>query len=123
MILLDLDNFKDINDKHGHLKGDEVLVEVATILGAMTRKTDIAGRWGGEEFLVVCPSTQKDGAARLAESLRLAIEAQDKEIVFTTSIGVATIKNGESIRQLFHRVDQALYQAKVQGKNCVIVAD
>jgi diguanylate cyclase (GGDEF)-like protein len=59
IILLDLDNFKAINDKHGHLKGDEVLVQVAKTLKAITRKTDFTGRWGGEEFVVVCSSTEK----------------------------------------------------------------
>jgi polar amino acid transport system substrate-binding protein len=123
LVLLDIDNFKRVNDECGHLVGDEVLVSVSSVLRASTRKTDYAGRWGGEEFVIVCPVTETEGALLLAEHLRAAIEAEGEELGYTASFGVATIRPEEKTHELFHRVDRALYKAKQEGKNRVVSAD
>ncbi len=121
IILLDIDHFKRINDAHGHLVGDQVLIEVSRLLQANTRETDIVGRWGGEEFMIICAQTDQDGALRLAENLRKAL--QDKRIAVveqaTASFGVCSYRSGELSAQLVERVDAALYTAKADGRNRV----
>ncbi|MEH0665891.1 GGDEF domain-containing protein [Vibrio scophthalmi] len=122
VILVDLDNFKLINDKWGHNMGDDVLISVAKSLQLSVRKVDEVGRWGGEEFLVICTNTDLDGAAKLAEKLRSQIEALDiASISITASFGVATVKSHETIKQLLARADHALYQAKHAGRNSVYI--
>jgi diguanylate cyclase (GGDEF)-like protein/PAS domain S-box-containing protein len=122
LIMLDIDHFKSINDSHGHQIGDKVLKEIARLIGANIRKTDVAGRWGGEEFLIICPHTGAEGATATAENLRVGIEShvfQDVSSV-TASFGVASYRSGDDPDSLMKRVDDALYQAKRSGRNRVI---
>ena len=124
VVLIDLDKFKQVNDTYGHQVGDEVLQETGRILRENTRKADTAGRWGGEEFILVCPETDIKAAEKLAENLRQVIEKHrfDKIDRQTASFGGAQWDIGESYKQLLKRADQALYQGKAQGRNCVVTA-
>ncbi len=120
LIMLDIDNFKVINDTRGHLVGDEVLVSMANDLKDNIRKMDVIARWGGEEFVILCAHTSCDDAFTIAEKLRLIIsESTTSQVPFTASLGVAQFSEGESIDNLLSRVDHALYAAKDDGKNCV----
>jgi len=122
LIMLDLDYFKSVNDSYGHQVGDEVLIEAAQILQQSIRKTDAVGRWGGEEFLIICPDTDAQGGAQLAESIRSKI-AQHRFSVAghrTASLGVSHYHTSDSAKSLLERADSALYQAKQQGRNCVV---
>jgi len=123
IILLDVDHFKQVNDAHGHLAGDEVLVGVARILEANTRSVDVVGRWGGEEFLVIAPSTDVDQAVLAAEKLRLALEGAEFPLIGrrTGSFGVAGYGAGDTAGALVSRADAALYAAKKAGRNRVEV--
>lgn len=125
LIMIDLDLFKSINDNWGHDSGDKALVSVSQELKRITRKVDEVGRWGGEEFMVICPETELLDAYQLAEKLRGAIEGLkiDERFSVTASLGVVTIKKGEFIRQLIIRVDKALYEAKDKGRNRVVALD
>lgn len=122
LLFVDLDHFKTINDAAGHAAGDEVLVRVGELLRDSVRASDQLGRWGGEEFLVLCPDTDRAGAAALAEKIRLAIE-QDRGICepgLTASIGVAvSADDEETVDSLVARADAALYRAKESGRNRV----
>jgi diguanylate cyclase (GGDEF)-like protein len=121
VLLLDIDKFKAVNDTWGHTVGDEVLVSFARLLTAETRDVDIVGRWGGEEFLIVCIDTDRDGALAVAEKLRAAIAAHEFPTIGrkTASIGVACIRKGDTITDLIARADTALYRAKEAGRNRV----
>lgn len=121
IIMLDIDHFKSVNDEHGHLVGDSVLKEMASLLKKNVRNIDILGRWGGEEFLVICPETTLEGAMTLAENLREKIAEYDFETVGnkTVSMGVAHFRNDESGDELVKRADDALYKAKEGGRNRV----
>jgi len=128
LIMLDIDDFKQVNDTLGHLAGDVVLHEVAAALQDMIREIDVAARYGGEEFAVLLPQTGREGAASLAERLRIAIAERD--IVFagapiegiTASFGVsAGPEDGMGQLDLVASADAALYRAKRQGKNDVVV--
>lgn len=121
IILIDIDNFKRVNDELGHLMGDKILIEVAQIGQRIVRGTDTFGRWGGEEFLVVCPQTELQGAVNLATRMRQALEeypfsSQRKQ---TVSAGVATIEGEQDVDALIHKADMSLAHAKVNGKNQV----
>ena len=122
-IMIDVDNFKLVNDQHGHLAGDEVLRTVATILQEGTRTEDIVSRYGGEEFVVLTPGIGLAGAMALAERLRVSIEKMDLRrmngsVRVTCSFGVATYDAADPVA-LIHHADAALYSAKSRGKNCV----
>jgi two-component system cell cycle response regulator len=125
IVMADLDHFKRINDEHGHLAGDAVLVHVAQILGKLLRTTDVAGRYGGEELIVLLPQTEIDGAASLAERIRAGVESSPCEsgegtrLPVTVSIGVAQLERGQDARRLVARADAALYEAKGAGRNRV----
>lgn len=121
MILVDIDYFKQVNDTHGHQIGDSVLQEFSQILSTNIRATDIVGRWGGEEFLIICSQTDSDGALALAENLRKIIENFSFTTVHhkTASFGVSTYHDDLSVNLLFANVDQALYRAKENGRNRV----
>jgi len=125
IILLDIDKFKSINDTYGHNAGDSVLVTLAGILKSSVRKIDIAGRWGGEEFLIFCPETEIDGATVVAENLRQKIESHIFEIErkVTSSFGVAEYKKGELAKDFIRSADDALYLAKQKGRNRVEMAE
>ncbi len=124
VILLDIDFFKKVNDTYGHQAGDAVLVEVADIIRKKIRTTDVAGRWGGEEFLIICSHTGLEGASELAERIRFAIASHQFEDVgqVTSSFGVAMLIQNELEKELMSRADMALYEAKQAGRNRVQVA-
>ncbi len=125
-LMLDVDHFKRVNDQYGHLTGDHVLKEVALIIKESIREIDIAGRYGGEEFCVVLPDTDLEGALLVAERIRKAteqrlIKAYDTAIKVTLSIGISTYPaNGKQIEELMDKADWSLYRAKAHGRNCVI---
>ncbi|MFV0561990.1 diguanylate cyclase [Malaciobacter mytili] len=120
IIILDIDHFKKINDKYGHICGDEILKEFATILKSNIRETDRVGRWGGEEFLIILPHTNENEATILAEHLRETIEDFSfyKNIKVTASFGVYECTVFNDI-QCIENVDKALYSAKNSNRNCV----
>lgn len=123
--LIDLDRFKQINDRYGHAAGDTVLKAVATHIQQNSRATDRFFRFGGEEFVLVMATTDNEGALINAERLRamiagLSCVSEGTEIPVTMSIGLASAKSGDDLRSLLHRADQALYQAKSAGRNCVV---
>jgi diguanylate cyclase (GGDEF)-like protein len=120
-VLLDIDHFKSVNDKYGHPVGDQVLVDVARLLAEGTREVDVVGRWGGEEFLIICPDTTFDGAMAAAEKLRELISNHSFSVVGskTASFGVATVRTNDTIPALMARADSALYLCKANGRNCV----
>lgn len=121
LIILDLDHFKAVNDEHGHQLGDKVLIHLARLLQDNTRETDVVGRWGGEEFMVICTHTALDGALNLAEKLRLLLQECAFPVVGprTGSFGVSAYRAGDQARDLVARADAALYTAKHQGRNRV----
>ncbi len=124
LIMLDVDHFKPINDHYGHAVGDQVLTGLSSLVKANIRATDMFARWGGEEFLLVCRDTELHEAAGLAEKLRTLLAAREFEQVgrITASFGVATLRQGETLDEIFNRVDQALYKAKAEGRNRVEVS-
>lgn len=121
VILADIDSFKAINDAQGHHVGDQVLQKVAVILQQAIRSVDTIGRWGGEEFLIISPNTELDGARALAEKLRHAVEESSAIPTghLTSSFGVAQCRDGEEMADLLARADKALYRAKDAGRNRV----
>lgn len=126
LLVLDIDHFKRINDSCGHDTGDRVLQELAALLRRHLRATDWLVRWGGEEFVVLLPSVDSGEVERIAENLRMAVEAHSfGECVpapVTVSVGVALHEPGEDFGALFKRADEALYQAKRSGRNRVVIA-
>lgn len=127
VLLIDLDHFKRINDTYGHLIGDEVLERLGQMLRGSLRRSDLAGRFGGEEFCVVAAHTNADSARAFAERIRrmvgeLNFAPQGKPPFHVTcSIGVATADEATTATQLLARADEALYRAKNNGRNCVCV--
>ncbi len=125
LILLDVDHFKTFNDTYGHDAGDKVLRQLVNLLDQYTRKQDVLCRWGGEEFLLLCPNTDAKSAVVLAEKIRqLVSEARiemDEQVRLTASFGVCQIRAGEPYIDAFVRTDRALYQAKDQGRNRVML--
>jgi diguanylate cyclase (GGDEF)-like protein len=128
VVLADLDDFKSVNDKYGHAAGDEVLKAFAGALRKTARESDVAGRWGGEEFALVLPGTDAAGGARLAERARTAIEERKVEMpngdlcAVTASFGVAAFPESHELGEILAAADSALYAAKGKGKNRVVVA-
>lgn len=122
ILLCDVDFFKSVNDTFGHLIGDKVLIEIAGVLYATIRETDIIGRWGGEEFLVICPGTDKTSAMLLAERLRKAVEGYSfiSNQQQTLSIGISSFSPKDSDVSMLGRADNALYSAKNGGRNCAV---
>jgi diguanylate cyclase (GGDEF)-like protein len=124
-VLMDLDHFKEINDSHGHEKGDLVLQQVASVLKQLCRQTDVVSRFGGEEFLVILSGTDLHGAEISSEKIRKALD-EDVHDDFagiprvTASFGVAQWHPSEAdFKDTLRRADRALYQAKRKGRNCV----
>ncbi len=127
LVLADLDNFKDINDRFGHPVGDEVLRAFARTLGDTVRESDVAARWGGEEFALVLTGTDINGGVRLAERARAAIEAvtlhaPGGDVTVTASFGVAAFPDTGELGELVAAADSALYAAKRDGKNRVALS-
>jgi diguanylate cyclase (GGDEF)-like protein/hemerythrin-like metal-binding protein len=123
LILLDIDHFKQVNDQHGHAVGDEVLRELAKVIRNNIRTSDMLFRWGGEEFVILAPSTNYQSASKLADTLRARIEQHEINTAgnITVSLGVAEHVSGESENAWFRRTDEALYAAKNSGRNRVVV--
>jgi diguanylate cyclase (GGDEF)-like protein len=121
VIMIDIDKFKQVNDRHGHHIGDHVLITIAKLLEANTRETDVIGRWGGEEFIVICTQTDQPGAVKLAENLRQTLQCQAIPVVNqkTASFGVATYQLNDQLADIIARADAALYEAKRKGRNRV----
>jgi diguanylate cyclase (GGDEF)-like protein len=120
---LDIDFFKKFNDTHGHQVGDEVLRQVAKVLKAQSRETDLPCRYGGEEFGVILPTTDAASARIVAERIRLAIEesatvCDGKSLKVTCSIGMSQFESGDDVGRLIRRADEALYASKKAGRNC-----
>ncbi|MFC4455374.1 GGDEF domain-containing protein [Deinococcus sonorensis] len=123
VILFDLDHFKLVNDTYGHEYGDVVLQRTGAAVRDTLRRGSLVGRWGGEEFLVVVPSTTVDEARTMAERLRLSIAGiSDERHAVTVSLGVAQVRTGESLQGFLKRADEALYAAKHAGRNQVKAA-
>ena len=126
LIYFDLDDFKRINDTHGHEVGDRTLVELAKTVGDQLRELDVFGRLGGEEFAILLPGNEKEEALCLAERLRAAIEShaigiRNGSIRCTASFGVAATKGGRmDLEELIKRADKAMYSSKAQGKNVAL---
>jgi diguanylate cyclase (GGDEF)-like protein/PAS domain S-box-containing protein/hemerythrin-like metal-binding protein len=122
LVIMDLDGFKQINDKHGHLAGDRVLRGFCELARSCLRTTDLLGRWGGDEFVALLPGSGIHGAELLAERLRITVEMSslEKDVHFTISVGVAMHHVGEDLSALVARADAALYRAKQAGRNRVV---
>jgi diguanylate cyclase (GGDEF)-like protein len=126
MLLVDIDDFKSLNDRFGHAAGDELLMGMARIMGDLVRESDLLARYGGEEFVVLASNTDLNGAYQLAEKIRTSI-AETSFILddsmrptrITVSMGVAQFRG--SRKDFFHAADRALYRAKAMGKNCVVM--
>jgi len=122
VILIDIDFFKDVNDTYGHISGDLFLVEFATILKNNVRKSDVVGRWGGEEFLIILPHTELESANKSAIKIQNIIRTYtfSKVGTKTASFGIAEFHEGMSIEQLLDNADKALYQSKAEGRDKII---
>jgi diguanylate cyclase (GGDEF)-like protein len=121
IIIVDIDFFKQVNDKYGHNQGDITLKEIATILKDEVRESDHVARWGGEEFLVICPETDIDGAYTLAEKIRKIIDEYPFTNIHhkTASFGVTTCRDDCTFESMINRADKALYKVKAEGRNKV----
>ncbi len=119
LILLDIDLFKKINDEYGHPAGDKVIKQLAENLKTNVRDEDAVGRWGGEEFLIICPGLDAQNALKLAERLRQDIQVYyaNHSKIATCSFGVTTWRNNDTAATIINRVDKALYQSKEAGRN------
>lgn len=131
LVMIDVDNFKHFNDTHGHMKGDEALRNIASILHGKSRKCDVVARYGGEEFAIIMPDTSKDNSKLFAERLRNEVErfyAEDSAIApdkrLTISAGIATYPEDALTKdELISMADTALYRAKHSGKNRIYLAN
>ena len=122
LILLDIDHFKKINDDYGHLVGDEVLIRFAEILRKNINENDIIGRWGGEEFLIICKNTHIDKAEKLAIRLKTIIENEDFKLrKITASFGISEGKKELTLKNILANADKALYKAKENGRNQIVL--
>lgn len=126
LLLLDVDHFKKLNDRYGHLAGDQVLATIARALRGATRREDIVARFGGEEFAILLPSTSMDDAIQAAKKVReavarVSISRNNQQITVTVSGGLATIESNERVDGLIQRADSALYAAKAAGRNCTFL--
>lgn len=124
ILMIDIDFFKSINDTFGHQKGDEILKELARLMREIFRDTDMIGRWGGEEFIVILANTSVEEAYKVAEKLRSEVESKlhiESQSV-TISIGIGSLVQHENVDQMLKRVDEALYSSKENGRNKITLA-
>lgn len=123
LIMIDIDFFKTVNDNHGHPIGDEVLNQIAKVISNNLRKSDIFGRYGGEEFLIICVETNANDAFTLSEKLRLAVGSHKFDDIGykTISLGVTNLKIADTAETFIKRVDLALYKAKEEGRNKTVI--
>jgi diguanylate cyclase (GGDEF)-like protein len=121
VILLDVDHFKDVNDEHGHQIGDKILIELADVLQYSTRKTDMVGRWGGEEFMIILPNTACNEAMEVASLLKSRVEYSNfcEHLNITISLGVGELRTYLTIPEAINYIDAALYHSKKNGRNKV----
>ena len=124
LMMIDIDFFKKVNDSFGHQCGDAVLQTVAAKVSSVIRKTDVVARYGGEEFCCLLPETGLESAGVVAENVRIYVEEmetqfQDQTLKVTISIGFASMRESDTVETLIKRADEALYQAKHAGRNCV----
>ena len=124
LLMFDIDWFKKVNDKYGHLAGDFVLAQLSALVKTLLRDSDICGRFGGEEFIAILPQTKVAGALKLANKINKAVQDydfsfQDTKIDVTISVGVTSVGNDDSLLSLIDRCDNALYDAKKNGRNRV----
>lgn len=121
LILIDIDHFKNVNDTYGHSVGDQVLIELSGILKKESRGTDVIGRWGGEEFIIVLPNMSEEDAYAKAEKLRVTVSEHIFDIVgqVTISMGVGEVDKDDDLKDFFVEIDKALYKAKENGRNRV----
>jgi diguanylate cyclase (GGDEF)-like protein len=125
LLLLDIDHFKDYNDKYGHLEGDKVLVRFSQIIKSCLRTNDSAYRYGGEEFTVILPETAGEEARTVAQRIRAALEAEPfspaggEKVTVTISIGLTEYHHKEELSTFIQRADQAMYRSKRSGRNKV----
>jgi diguanylate cyclase (GGDEF)-like protein len=118
LIVLDIDCFKQINDKHGHDAGDRVLQQIAQVVRSVVQPSDFPVRWGGDEFAVLLPDSPLSQARAMAEKIRHAVESFPFDVgPVTVSLGTALLSSDRSVHSLFQRADRALYEAKRQGRN------
>ena len=124
MIIIDIDNFKKINDFYGHQMGDEILQRLTSTISSLIRDTDIFGRIGGEEFSLVLPETPKQSAKEFAERMRACIENEKHPNIerITVSMGLTQLYDDDTFESAFSRADIALYAAKNNGRNCIVCA-
>jgi diguanylate cyclase (GGDEF)-like protein len=120
IVILDIDHFKKFNDKNGHSAGDDLLIKVSNILVECSRDQDLAVRYGGEEFLLVLPSTSLEKATILVERIQDSIK---ESTTITFSAGIATHNDKMNFEQLLEKADQCLYAAKTSGRNRFVLAD
>ncbi|MCB1774025.1 MAG: diguanylate cyclase [Gammaproteobacteria bacterium] len=128
MLVLDVDNFKQVNDQFGHKSGDKALTMIARVLGEKRRETDLVARLGGEEFVVLLPGAPAPDALRIADDMRVAVancglHANKQPVAITVSGGLAMFAAGDTPEQVFERADRALYRAKGNGKNRIDMAE
>jgi len=125
LIMIDVDHFKQVNDQFGHQVGDQVLIQFASIIQKSIRVTDVACRWGGEEFLVICPHLDGDETARVANKVLDVVRHYNFPVVnkVTASMGVAAFTTGQSLEQVIRLVDDRLYEAKRSGRNRIVASE
>ncbi|MDO3387702.1 GGDEF domain-containing protein [Gilvimarinus sp. SDUM040013] len=125
LVMFDIDHFKRINDRRGHLEGDKVICRVAEILHNHSREQDVLSRWGGEEFLLVLPHTSTQQAHQVGEKIRQRIFNDEyftaKKLTVTISLGIAAMGSEQSFEHALRRADDCLYRAKAMGRNCSVV--
>jgi diguanylate cyclase len=126
LLLIDVDHFKKLNDRHGHLAGDQVLATIGRALRGAIRREDAVARYGGEEFAILLPSTSLEAAIQAAQKVReavarVAVERNNQQLAVTVSGGLATIEANERVEMLIQRADSALYAAKEAGRNCTFL--
>jgi|GEM_PF-2394358 len=122
LIMIDIDNFKEINDTYGHIIGDEILIHLVNLINTQIRESDIFARFGGEEFIILLPETELSGSVELCEKIRTYIEntlfSDGKiSVPFTISLGTSELQNEKLLRELIQKADTALYQSKLNGRN------
>jgi diguanylate cyclase (GGDEF)-like protein len=125
--MVDIDHFKHVNDTYGHPTGDQVIKSISRLLQQRLRKSDVVGRYGGEEFAIILPNTGEEQAVRLLDELRVGFSqvrhlSEGREFYVTFSAGIASCSNFAGANQLSNAADRALYKAKAQGRNRVTLA-
>ncbi len=122
IIFLDFDNFKDINDEYGHVEADNILKKSVKKIESVIRETDIFGRWGGDEFVILLPKTNKSESLKLAKRIRLSLyeENEDLSVPVTCSYGLTSVSKEDSLNKLLDRVDSLMYDAKDAGRDKIV---